>query len=235
MPRKRDLAYILIRNQDSSDESVRPSVVDEHLMVSRPELRSQLTCQNSNARIEPAPVSPSVSLGQGQRQRYAPSKPTTSKPNLRSRSNKPIPSPPSASPPFRSRYCNVPTTLDPSLRLLLELIMASEFYLNDRCEPSLGSSESTSLLIRCGLEVLEKRPNLLGKSIYWLFVDEEKKQCRICGACKSSQGRVISCIRSNLDHRPFQCLGAKSGCNRCGQESGYVIQSMTAPVSMLGY
>jgi hypothetical protein len=237
MPRKRDLAYILTSNHDSSDENTHPSVIEEsgiggeHLVCAWFQGLSrdgQLTGQNSKARLDPASRSSSVSPGR--RRRHALSKPTTSTPNLRSRSNKRTPPRPPNLRELRSRYCaDIPTTLDPSLRLLLQLLMEEPFYSNDQLEPVLGCPESQSLLIKSGTEGLANDPKLVGKSIYWLFIDEEKKQCRICGTRKTSQGRVISCIRSNLDHRPFGCRGAEGGCNRCVQESGYVttIYSMT--------
>jgi len=116
----------------------------------------------------------------------------------------------------------IPTDLEPRLQSLLRLIIEAPFYKNDSLEPTIGCEEGTKLLAKSNLQGIGSNPKLISKSIYRLFVNEEKRQCLLCGAIKTTHGRALSCVRSNLDHRPFHCIGIDGGCGRCGDNNGYV-------------
>jgi hypothetical protein len=110
--------------------------------------------------------------------------------------------------------------LDARLHSLLLLLKKSAFYVEDRLEPSIGSDECNVLLAGITAYPLTFTRGLEGKSIYSLFINTQERTCRICGSIKGSPVRAISCVRSDLGHRPFHCPGIKEGCKRCGPNDG---------------
>lgn len=127
--------------------------------------------------------------------------------------------------PSSSGRCKLPateSTLGPGLNSLLLLIKGSTFYADGRLEPTIGSEECDELLANSTVLPFSTIPKLKGKSIYWLFMDEKSKICLLCGLKKGSQGRVLSCVRSDLGHRPFRCPGIDGGCKRCGPDDRFV-------------
>jgi hypothetical protein len=111
--------------------------------------------------------------------------------------------------------------LDPPLRSLYELIKRSDFYLENRLEPKIGSQEWNAILEQDEEVVAYVNPQLMGKSIYTHFLKGSPHKCRICDSTKGSLVRAVACVRAHLDHRPFYCLGAEDGCKRCDRTHGY--------------
>ncbi|PVF93768.1 kinase-like protein [Serendipita vermifera] len=111
---------------------------------------------------------------------------------------------------------------DPPLRILLELIRQQPFYMNETFEPSLETVEAERLLavVRqvaphdprfapwiTGIDSADApstSANELPKnSIYMLFT--ENNTCLLCGKQTDRSGRVLGHVRSDLEHRPYQC------------------------------
>ncbi|PVG03763.1 WD40 repeat-like protein [Serendipita vermifera] len=103
-------------------------------------------------------------------------------------------------------------TIKEEYKVLVERIKASEFYKTNEMEPTIGSKEGLAIL-----DVL-RHETIYKKSIYWILVDEPTKICLLCGIHRVSQERAMSCVRSDLGHKPFCCPGMEAGCKKCGPE-----------------
>ncbi|PVG01060.1 hypothetical protein CPB86DRAFT_781964 [Serendipita vermifera] len=111
--------------------------------------------------------------------------------------------------------------MGPGRYALYMLIIKSPFYIKNQLEPTLDSDEGKAMFREIDdWEILPGQRGH-GKSIYYVFIEEGTKRCRFCGAHKGSLYRALACVRSHLDHRPFQCSGSKMGCRICGDEVGY--------------
>ncbi|PVF95377.1 hypothetical protein CPB86DRAFT_595172 [Serendipita vermifera] len=106
---------------------------------------------------------------------------------------------------------------DPALHLLLKFIQASAFYLSHEEEPHIGTRKANEILqyVTDHGGDLRGRSLALGQSIYALFIDPQGSICMFCQAPKNNLQRGIECVRSHLDHRPYECGGELVGCLRC--------------------
>lgn len=112
----------------------------------------------------------------------------------------------------------LPPNAGPTLHLLLKFIQASPFYRNLKEEPHIGSSEANDILdqvIEHGGDLQDRPFQSLGQSIYALFIDPQGPTCTFCQTPKTNLQRGIECVRSHLDHRPYECGGRTFGCRRC--------------------
>jgi hypothetical protein len=113
-------------------------------------------------------------------------------------------------------------SLEPSLLSLFRLVLASDFYSDNRLEPSIGTVEGDALLSQDEELKSYVQSRFAGKSVYTPFIEEPFNKCRICNSTKTSPIRVLSCVRSHLDHRPFRCPGIGEDCRRCDPVYGCV-------------
>lgn len=106
-------------------------------------------------------------------------------------------------------------------RYILDRVLQSEFYRNDTLEPMSCSPEGASIL---GLADSNNdlTTDISRGSIYLVFLDQTKKRCLFCNKKASSVNRALGCVRAHLNHRPFFCLGAAMGCQKCKGENKYV-------------
>ncbi|KAG8784807.1 hypothetical protein FS842_000756 [Serendipita sp. 407] len=111
--------------------------------------------------------------------------------------------------------------LSASLQQLLLLILESSFYVGNTLEPTIGSQEWKSLV--SSIDDWDERLEigLRRKSIYYLFINEGTKECRLCGLQKSAPIRAVTCVRRHIDHKPFQCSGDMEDCRLCDQQRGF--------------
>lgn len=121
----------------------------------------------------------------------------------------------------RQPSMNLAASLEPNLRSLFDIILASDFYLENRLEPLIGSAEGDAFLFQDEDLKFYVQPRFAGKSVYCPFIEEQFNKCRICNSTKTSPIRVLSCVRSHLDHRPFRCPGIAEDCRRCDPVYGY--------------
>ncbi|KAG8757168.1 hypothetical protein FRC14_002308 [Serendipita sp. 396] len=106
------------------------------------------------------------------------------------------------------------------LQQLLKLIRDSSFCAHNALEPTIGSSEGRGLLSQIDEFHSSSSLHRAKKSIYYLFTDESTKRCQLCGTMRSTNQRVITCVRRHLNHSPFTCLGAPQGCKLCDDKKG---------------
>jgi hypothetical protein len=110
--------------------------------------------------------------------------------------------------------------LGPTRYSLYLLVKNSPFCLEDKLEPTLDSVEGQAMLEKMDdLEIISAL-RVQRKSIYYLFIDEKTSRCLFCESKKSTPKRALSCVRSHLNHRPFQCPGESVSCKWCNESRG---------------
>jgi hypothetical protein len=112
--------------------------------------------------------------------------------------------------------------IGPGRYALYLLIIKSKFYIEDLLEPTVDSDEAKAMFLEVQDWDILPGSRSRGKSIYYVFIEGGSNRCRFCGAQKTSLYRVLGCVRSHLNHRPFQCSGSDMGCKICPSEAGYV-------------
>jgi hypothetical protein len=110
--------------------------------------------------------------------------------------------------------------LEPRLHSLLQSIRNSSFCVENRHEPKIGSEEADQLFNNDDELRRQAYSKLKGKSIYYLFLEEQSRKCVLCGAKKTSTTRAVSCVRSHINHRPYGCPGIKGSCRKCNPQRG---------------
>ncbi|KAG8799565.1 hypothetical protein FRC16_004830, partial [Serendipita sp. 398] len=110
---------------------------------------------------------------------------------------------------------------DPVLRMILNRMLQSFFFLNGTGEPDIESEEGKAL---CAPNILglifapsqeESEVPMYG-SVYLKFVDLENRKCLVCGNHRPSEEHLLECVRSDLGHLPYRCEGVDAGCGICG-------------------
>ncbi|KAG8752199.1 hypothetical protein FRC14_007240 [Serendipita sp. 396] len=109
---------------------------------------------------------------------------------------------------------------DPVLRIILNRILQSFFFLNGTGEPDIESEEGKAL---CAPNILglifaaseEEREVPMHGSVYLKFVDLENSKCLVCGNHRPSEEHLLECVRSDLGHLPYRCEGVDVGCGIC--------------------
>ncbi|CAG8750815.1 1242_t:CDS:2, partial [Acaulospora colombiana] len=91
------------------------------------------------------------------------------------------------------------TPLETPLASLLRAIQISKFVKENRLEPNLGSPEANEFLELNGASQVQVDSTLRGRSIYFLFIEDKQKKCRVCGGTKSSATRAVECMRDVLN------------------------------------
>ncbi|KAG8813430.1 hypothetical protein FRC19_002419 [Serendipita sp. 401] len=109
---------------------------------------------------------------------------------------------------------------DPALRMILNRILQSFFFLNGTGEPDIESEEGKALcapnmlgLIFAASEEESEVP--MHGSVYLKFVDLENSKCLVCGNHRPSEEHLLECVRSDLGHLPYRCEGVDVGCGIC--------------------
>jgi hypothetical protein len=120
---------------------------------------------------------------------------------------------------------NVTSYLDLPRRKLLEYILGTDWYRADDPEPRLGTSKANDIFLYLKALHNVSFPEACikaGRSIYSLLTDPTLYKCLRCGSIKKSVQRAVDCVRAHIEHRPFRCLGWRSGCGICRPGQEYV-------------
>jgi hypothetical protein len=84
--------------------------------------------------------------------------------------------------------------VDPEFDALVDYIKDSDFFRENKLEPTLGSPEGVAFFEGYPSKNIVYDTENLGKSIYYILVDESNLTCRLCGVHKGALCRVITCF-----------------------------------------
>ncbi|KAG8814981.1 hypothetical protein FRC19_001348 [Serendipita sp. 401] len=112
----------------------------------------------------------------------------------------------------------------PDQESFLKGVLQSEFYYKDLMEPKENCRSTCRGSSTIGVGMGGSRDE---RSIYYRLVEKVKVKykwwykCCVCGELKSTSGRALGCVRSDLNHRPYVCQGSPMGCIKCPGYDGF--------------